>query len=45
LERALRAGGFEEVEVREKEVMWWNKGVDEAAKGFADNFVNMVGDQ
>ncbi|PQE23685.1 Methyltransferase type 11 protein [Rutstroemia sp. NJR-2017a WRK4] len=45
LERALLAGGFEEIEVREKEVMWRNKGVDEAAKGFADNFVNMVGDQ
>jgi len=45
METTLREGGFEEVETYEKEVMWWNKGIDEAAEGFADNFVNMVGDQ
>jgi ubiquinone/menaquinone biosynthesis C-methylase UbiE len=45
LETALHAGGFTEIEVHEKEVMWWNRGVQEAAKGFADNFVNIVSDQ
>lgn len=45
MEITLREGGFEEVEMYEKEVMWWNNGIEEAAKGLADNFVNMVGDQ
>ena len=45
METTLRKGGFEKVEMHEKEVMWWNMGIEEAAKGFADNFVNMVGDQ
>ena len=45
IEKTLREGGFEEVETYEKEVMWWNKGIDEAAKGFTDNFVNIVGEQ
>ncbi|KAL9119363.1 MAG: hypothetical protein Q9187_004081 [Circinaria calcarea] len=45
MEMTLREGGFEEVEVYEKEVMWWNNGIEEAAKGLTDNFVNMVGDQ
>ncbi|KAL9122047.1 MAG: hypothetical protein Q9187_001394 [Circinaria calcarea] len=40
-----KGGGFEEVEVYEKEVIWWNNGIEEAAKGLTDNFVNMVGDQ
>ncbi|APA14505.1 hypothetical protein SS1G_06433 [Sclerotinia sclerotiorum 1980 UF-70] len=45
LESTLKSGGFENVEIYEKEVMWWNEGIQEAAKGFTDNFVNMVGDQ
>ena len=45
MESTLREGGFSQVEIFEKEVMWWNEGIEEAAKGFADNFVNMVGDQ
>ncbi|TVY91579.1 Methyltransferase [Lachnellula willkommii] len=45
MEGTLRRGGFGALEVHEREVMWWNRGRDEAAKGFADNFVNMVGDQ
>ena len=49
MEEFLREGGFSdgkgEVKIAEKEVMWWNKGREEAAKGFSDNFVNMVGDR
>ncbi|KAJ8060885.1 hypothetical protein OCU04_009966 [Sclerotinia nivalis] len=45
IESTLKSGGFQNVEVYEKEVMWWNEGIQEAAKGFTDNFVNMVGDQ
>ena len=45
METTLKEGGFGAVETYEKKVMWWNKGIDKAAKGFADNFVNMVGDQ
>ena len=45
METTLKEGGFGAVEMNEKEVMWWNKGIEEAAKGFADNFVSMVGDQ
>ena len=41
----LREGGFEEAETYEKEIMWWNKGFDEVAKGLADRFVTYVGDQ
>ncbi|CAD6446812.1 11ea30fa-702a-43c9-b928-d681fbe311dc [Sclerotinia trifoliorum] len=45
IESTLKSGGFEDVETFEKEVMWWNEGIQEAAKGFKDSFVNMVGDQ
>lgn len=45
MESVLQEGGFSEVKMYEKEVFWWNKGIDEAAKGFADNFVGMVGGQ
>ncbi|TGO31566.1 hypothetical protein BHYA_0520g00010 [Botrytis hyacinthi] len=45
MELTLKAGDFHNVEIHEKEVMRWNEGVHEAAKGFTDNFVNMVGDQ
>lgn len=45
MEGVLREGGFEEVKMEKREVMWWNRGVEEAARGFADNFENMVGDQ
>ncbi|KAF7863062.1 hypothetical protein EAF04_007145 [Stromatinia cepivora] len=45
MESTLKSGGFQNVEIHEKEVMWWGGGVQEAAKGFTDNFVNMVGDQ
>ncbi|KAF7856024.1 hypothetical protein EAF04_009980 [Stromatinia cepivora] len=43
----LLAAGFtnEKIHICEKEVMWWNRGVSEAAKGFADNFVRMVGEE
>ncbi|PQE33077.1 Methyltransferase type 11 protein [Rutstroemia sp. NJR-2017a WRK4] len=44
LESNLRDGGFEDVQVHEREVMWWNKGFHEAAVGLTDNFVFMVGD-
>jgi ubiquinone/menaquinone biosynthesis C-methylase UbiE len=43
LESNLRDGGFEDIQVHEHEVMWWNKGFHEAAIGLADNFVFMVG--
>lgn len=45
MESTLKAGGFQDVKIYEREVMWWNEGIYEAAKGFTDNFVNMVGDQ
>ncbi|KAF7893435.1 uncharacterized protein EAF02_000973 [Botrytis sinoallii] len=45
MELTLKSGEFHDVEIYEKEVMWWNEGVHEAAKGFTDNFMNMVGDQ
>lgn len=45
MEGVLREGGFEEVRVEEREVMWWNSGREEAVRGFTDNFENMVGDQ
>jgi len=45
MEMTLKRGGFSSLEMHEQKVMWWNQGIDEAAKGFADNFVNMVGDQ
>ncbi|TVY48306.1 Demethylmenaquinone methyltransferase [Lachnellula occidentalis] len=45
MEMTLKRGGFSFLEMHEQEVMWWNQGIDEAAKGLADNFVNMVGDQ
>ena len=45
MEMTLREGGFEEVKMHEREVMWWNKGVGEAAKGLAENLANSVGDQ
>ncbi|TGO43676.1 hypothetical protein BCON_1116g00010 [Botryotinia convoluta] len=45
MELTLKAGEFHDVQIYEKDVMWWNEGVHEAAKGFTDNFVNMVGDQ
>lgn len=42
----LRAGGFKaaNIEMGEIEVMWWNHGISEAAKAFADNFVHMIGE-
>lgn len=45
IESTLREGGFETTKTYEKEVMWWNKGFDEAAMGFADKFKSMIGDQ
>ncbi|KAJ8070165.1 hypothetical protein OCU04_000557 [Sclerotinia nivalis] len=43
----LLAAGFqhENIRIYEKEVMWWNRGVSEAARGFADHFFQVVGEE
>ncbi|KAI9647140.1 hypothetical protein NHQ30_003523 [Ciborinia camelliae] len=47
MQTTLRSGGFKahNILMYEKEIMWWNRGISEAAKGFADNFVHMVGEE
>lgn len=44
MELTLKGWEFHDVEIYEKEAMWRNEGVHEAAKGFTDNFVNVVGE-
>ncbi|KAL9112325.1 MAG: hypothetical protein Q9227_003443 [Pyrenula ochraceoflavens] len=45
VKETLREGGFEEVEIYGREVMWWNRDFTEAAGGLADNFDAMIGDK
>ncbi|KAM3077362.1 hypothetical protein ACMFMG_006712 [Clarireedia jacksonii] len=44
MESTLRDSSFEDIQVHEQEVMWWNKGFHEAAEGLATNFIPVVGD-
>ncbi|KAM0308093.1 hypothetical protein ACHAO8_010317 [Botrytis cinerea] len=44
MELTLKGWEFHDVEIYEKEIMWRNECVHEAAKGFTDKFVNMVGE-
>ncbi|APA06837.1 hypothetical protein sscle_02g016070 [Sclerotinia sclerotiorum 1980 UF-70] len=41
----LLAAGFsgENIRIVEKEVMWWNRGIEEAARGLADHFFCVLG--